>query len=339
MSRLTPATGLIIAASVLVAAGLAVYESQQVQEWFDTTRRKVVQAFQPRSGEKDELHREEDDLTAAVAVEAARRKRDELMARNQLELMQRHSKRRPSKRASANFDDFLQGDGEGAYTLQNTAVETKADTDGLRRRRGSTYGEPTGAAEGNPFINGRATQVVFDRDDSTAPLAVPEKERMSRESSATLAEEPSAVPPVLTPITPLIDTSPQDRNEPLIDITPTASTPTTSPPVGQQSQTSSNSYFPIDAWTGQANPSFYSATSNVHSPLSEEQWHRSATPSVTGSGVDVAEEMSEGEDVVAGRHLDIISDDGGMTTPGSWTEVGSEISEGDFGGSGHSEER
>lgn len=186
------AKGLIIAASVIVAAGIAIYESPQVREWADQTRRKIALAlhhlgddFQPRR-----LSESSDDL------EARRRRREELIRRNRNELIRRAREegisvdldelakigaetaevaaRRSQADRLKTFDHMISGDGR----LREEAKTTGTDfSTGEARIRGTT-GFATGSATAAMLIN------PFD-DNATLPDTVGHTETLSNNSLAS----------------------------------------------------------------------------------------------------------------------------------------------------------
>jgi hypothetical protein len=79
--------GIIIAASVIVAAGIAIYESDQIRVWLDENRRRIAVALhtlgdgiQPTPQTEDEMRRTQD---------ANRRRRMDIVRRNRLALIRR----------------------------------------------------------------------------------------------------------------------------------------------------------------------------------------------------------------------------------------------------------
>jgi hypothetical protein len=102
---------------------------------------------------------------------------------------------------------------------------------------------------------------------------------------------------------------------------------------GQDGRTGADAYASIQAWAhNSSNTGFYSPLPETpQAPLSDPEVisQGQLTPadsvSMVGSGVDVAnDDISATE----GRDYDVMSEsDGGMNTPGSWSEVGSVISE------------
>lgn len=85
----------------------------------------------------------------------------------------------------------------------------------------------------------------------------------------------------------------------------------------------------MNEWADTTSPSFYSDVSVVgdhnHNATGAASHGRPDAPSLAGSGEEVGPASSMDGD------LDVMSDFGGISTPGTWTEVGSEVSEGDHG--------
>lgn len=79
--------GLIIAASVLVAAGIAFYENPQVRQWVDQSRRKIAIALYSLG---DEIQPERSNSQSQrQSEEQRRRRREEIARRNRRELIRR----------------------------------------------------------------------------------------------------------------------------------------------------------------------------------------------------------------------------------------------------------
>lgn len=112
---LAKSLGIIIAASVLVAAGIAIYESPQVRQWVDQSRRKIAVA----------LHSLGDDIQPS---DHEQRKREELVRRNRNEFIRRAREEgvavdldelarigtedvRAATRRGQTFDDLVGSDG------------------------------------------------------------------------------------------------------------------------------------------------------------------------------------------------------------------------------------
>ncbi|KAF1949509.1 hypothetical protein CC80DRAFT_497405 [Byssothecium circinans] len=207
-------TGIIIAASIVVAAGIAIYESPQVRQWVEQSRRKIAVALhslgddiQPRRQSETEGDFEE------RKKEAARQRRNELVrkareegvavdldelariGREEVELEERQRRggeRRKRNASQRSFDDLVGSNGmlKDAHAVTTTGTETKDS--GLRNRGAGAASFAAGAAlaaAGNPFSD---DHILFDRDEDEAPspqpftYAEPEPVSVSRESSATI---------------------------------------------------------------------------------------------------------------------------------------------------------
>ncbi len=337
---LTSSSGILIAASVLVAAGIAVYEHPQVQEWFEKTRRKIAIAINnigegPRpAGPSDE--------EVAAAVAAARRKRDEILARKRelfvrqlasggaswVELEERETGR-------FNFDDFLNSDGAGAYTLHNTSSDRPQTVDQFLRHRANV-----GVSE--PSVNGEMTetnqtqseaQVLFDAG------SVGEHDTTQHDDEEATDHQPAADPAHEQDDTqPLIQLDPEveSQSSSIVLATPASSYSGHSWPLetSMQQPTSTSTYHSINEWAESTSPTVnvpppYTVLSSGH--LEDETSPAEINDSMHGSLDDYAVEISGDVHDTDAPFSDIISQTSGMHTPATWTEVGSEVSEGDFG--------
>ncbi|KAJ9636744.1 hypothetical protein H2199_007738 [Coniosporium tulheliwenetii] len=112
------AKGLIIAASVLVAAGIAFYENPQVRQWVDQSRRKIAIALYSLG---DELQPERSNSQSQrQSEEHRRRRREEIARRNRRELIRRAQEEGVAvdldelarrSNASRSFDELVGSDG------------------------------------------------------------------------------------------------------------------------------------------------------------------------------------------------------------------------------------
>jgi len=346
------AKGIIIAASIVVAAGIAIYESPQVRAWVDQSRRKIALA----------LHNLGDDIQprrpseSSDAFEERKRWREELIRKNRNELIRRAreegiavdldelakigteniemAERRSRADRSRSFDDMVGSDG----MLKEDAKATGNDMagSGLRKRgaAGFAAGSAAGAAMANPFAD---DNVIFAVDDSEDEAPPPKQftyvEPGTRESSATLE---ASSPPATT--------------APLIDLT------------SDSTEVQSQSQADVD----QAAQSFYSfASSASHTQdIDEEQFstgtltprsersHSIATgASIIGHNADDIAILSMQNDSDHDARSEVFSEGGftdagfseagfselgngdhtGVLTPSSWTDVGSD-DESEWGG-------
>lgn len=220
--------GLIIAASVLVAAGIAIYESPQVRQWVDQSRRKIAIALHSLGDEIQPRRSSE----SSDDFEARKRRREELIRRNRNELIRRareegiavdldelakigredvemaeQRQRRKTNASQRSFDDLVGSDGrlkKEESTAQTTGKESEDANIRRRGMAGFAAGSAAGAATTNPFTDD--AQVLFDHDDEEDEAPSPKPfsyiEPGSRESSATLDHPTSLSSAQLIDLTP-----------------------------------------------------------------------------------------------------------------------------------------
>ena len=346
------AAGLIIAASVLVAAGIAIYENPQVRQWVDQKRRKIAVALhslgddiQPRrpsesSDDFEERKRRREELIRRNRNELIRRAREEGIAVDLDELAKigtedaARAETRSRANRSKSFDDLVGDDG----MLRQGATTTGTDTsnDGLRKRgvAGFAAGAAAAAAMTNPFAD---ENVLFDigGDDDEAPSPNPfiYEEPTARSRSATLE---AVTPPIEAPAepsfsAPLIDLSPESQS---VYLHPETQLPSPSAPM-QTSETEqgAQSFYSFASDSGD-NDDFEEMSAGTLTPRSE----RSGTTGVSvvpSNADDVAimsdadhdarsEVFSEGGFTDAGYSDFELGDRAGVMTPNSWTDVGSD---------------
>ncbi|KAF2122399.1 hypothetical protein BDV96DRAFT_482885, partial [Lophiotrema nucula] len=340
-------SGLIIAASVLVAAGIAIYESPQVRQWVDQSRRKIAIAlhslgdeFQPRRGSESsedfEARRRKEETLRRRRNELIRRAREEGVAVDLDELSrigreEEMVERRPRRQGSGrSFDDLVGSD--GMLRKDNDTAGTTTGTEPANKdlRRRGFVGFAAGAAAANPFADDH--QVRFDHDDDEAPSPMPFKYVESRESSATVQGDILSPSPISPPSAQLIDLTPEPE-------------PTEQAAQSFYSFTSEDSHAPVlvDEDSEAENISTGTLT-----PRSERSFFTNASV-VPSHADDIAilstqsdddhdarsEAFSEGGFTDAG-FSEIGSDAGhdsnlGVMTPSSWTDVGSD-DESEWGG-------
>lgn len=265
------AKGLIIAASVLVAAGIAIYESPQVRQWVDQSRRKIAIALHSLG---DEIQPQRRASESYHDFESRKNRREEIIRRNRNELIRRAreegvavdldelakigsenmemAERRSRADRTKSFDDMVGSD--GMLRQDAKATGQHVSNSGLRKRgaAGFAAGSAAAAAMANPFSD---DQVLFDDDDEDeAPSPKPFNyiEPGTRESSATIEADP---------------VSPPATAAQLIDLTPEALHP---PPENQQLASLTH----LEASeTDQAAQSFYSFTSSASHPDDHSTTH------------------------------------------------------------------
>ncbi|KAF5853416.1 hypothetical protein GGP41_001954 [Bipolaris sorokiniana] len=258
-------SGLIIAASVIVAAGIAIYESPQVRQWADQTRRKIAIALhnlgddiQPRrpsetSDDFEERKRRREELVRRNRNELIRRAREEGIAVDLDELAKIGAEtaevaaQRSRADRTKSFDDMVGNDG----TLKDKANTTGTDSakGDIRKRgvAGFAAGSAAAAVLANPFDDD-ATLLDNDHHDEIPSTTT---QADTRESSATVQPDTASTPAAAT----------------LVDLTPTPDVPS-SPAQPQADE------------ADQTAQSFYSITSST-SPLAEP---RPSSPSHLSTG-------------------------------------------------------
>ncbi|KAI1657542.1 hypothetical protein F4813DRAFT_360352 [Daldinia decipiens] len=255
------------------------------------------------------------------------------------------SRRRPSTRGSS-FDDFMQQDNaaeKGAFVFQSGSEPQ--NTDGLLRRRGEGARGLAQSVYTNPFTDehGIDEHIAFENS-----LVDPEKDEM--ESDIYSASTQLGVKSETSELA-ILSPTPTDVIPPLISIE--NQTPATQAQPAQTSERElgpdefmtagqddrNDAYSSIQAWAHDASTaSFYSPLPvSPAAPLSDAEFLSEGvlTPtdsaSLAGSGEDVGDDAVSARSWTEGRHYDVMSDDEGMMTPASWTEVGSVVSESDAG--------
>jgi hypothetical protein len=309
--------------SVLVAAGIAVYESPQFRRWVDQSRRKIAIALynlgdeiHPREPVSQDISMTED--AGEAAIERRRQAREEIAQRREF----MHSRRdTQSSSAAVSFDALVDQEGRlrseeegvtrGVVDDKSTAQSTALDTSNSAwlHKRG---GPPQPEALTNARLEAqREMMEAMERD--RLHLDIP-------------SETPSHHP-----------------SESLIDLTPTSEFPEVNQesltPSSRQGQVVHSEYFSIASLPSSTHSSnvdvgqseyFYShpnrsedrSSADMSHPTDPFQDHDlSAASSVAGSLEHIHDEISsDGTLSEWGQATD------GALTPASWSEVGSVIS-------------
>ena len=285
--------------------------------------------------------------------ESKRRQREELMYWNAVHLEKQAKERklrgeseekRPANGSrGSSFDDFLQEDQtaeKGTY-VYNTGADVHEAEDGLRQRgvrglnKGSVYANPFADEHNIGMDEQRAIDVSLmspETSEAEDLYCASPPPMQSRETTATMEGQ-------------LVDTS-----EAVPD--PPVSYPTTedlheSLNFTNMTSREDSAFASIHAWAD-ANQSFYSplpATPQPQetAPVPSSPLFSDPPESVTGdiTPTDSLSVADSGENVWAPRsgatsEADVMSVGGdGISTPGSWTEVGSVVSENDVGTEDH----
>lgn len=370
--------GIIVSISLLLAAGLAVYEHPQIKQWVDESRRKIAFALHnigddlhPSTSQRRDYFQDastsEDD--SPEAVERRRKARQEILERGRMIEERRRSQQAKSTK-SRSFDDIVDEGGNlkpDATQGTSTAAENHTEQLGLRNRNTEAQGAALGSAFANPFtdeayhgdfpaaIAPAQTFSQRSRSSSTATLPAspvpPPKESLNPFSSPSelLPQNPPPVPPkepLNSPPSEYTSQKPQPRllidtddisnhpSEALVDLTPTTSASSIAndlSEIDQQSHPSNHSqsnFWSVHEWAENS-----SAPAHFYTPPRSEaaadDHHEDRVESRTISGDERSETGSAERVSRVGSmsDMDFVSEVGGISTPGSWTEVGSQVSE------------
>lgn len=320
--------GILISLSVLIAAGLAVYENPQVRQWVDTSRRKIAIALHSLGdeiGPPPSRNSSPDPSTrpdhSPEAEERRRRAREEILERGKALQEKRNLRKSSSSDKSQSFDGLVDKNGtliSDKGEASTTAAETKPQTEDqeLRKRNGENKASALGSILANPFADEMQVESSLGTEDSPSPSTV---HSSTHTLPISLAHDsiyhPS--PPALAIDTEVISNHP---SEALLDLTPTTS-----------ASSAAHAGLP---------DSFISVATN-RNPWSVHEWAENTSTSFLYStqseGTGTGHEESGFATPASGEHLsrvgsdtnsDVWSEDGTRTgTPGSWTEVGSVVSE------------
>lgn len=326
------AKGLIIAASVLVAAGIAVYEHPQVQEWVERTRRKIVIAIN-NLGEPPRPAGRPTEEEVVAAVEAARRKRDEILAKNRDVFVRllpgRTSSHELQEKTPADdmqstfdFDAFLNGDGEGCYTLGNTSSACTAPNDQSVRHRTNAV---TASPELDEKQEKRDSEVLFDATAVAAESTDRQDEKMSDDTQGT-SHAPAAADDETQPLIHL-DPEMESQSSSVVLATPPHSDSGHSTDIDQSMSQEASRYFSINEWAESTSPTSHGPPPHAVHSSEAPAGHPAMSDTAEDYPVDVSGDIHDSDTPFS----DIISQTSGMHTPATWTEVGSDVSEGDVG--------
>ncbi|KAJ5351479.1 hypothetical protein N7452_000453 [Penicillium brevicompactum] len=310
------AKGLIIGVSVLVAAGIAVYESPQFQQWVTTSRRKIALALHNLGDEiqpRDIPLREDISMTeepGEIAEERRRIARAEIMRRGVIIESRRESLHPHQPRDS--FDALVDKDGN-LRDLKAHDGDTQFSQDSVAR---STGIEPV-----NSGLVHRGGRLIDD--DTPASTSVAKDPLHIQTTSPTLQNRDLQL---LTQFTPTSDDA--DENPFFDPLSPNS-------PI----ESSGSSHTEDHEEVYYAHPDGLSSLNNNNNVLVEldgfgqgnvrSHHHTSSASSTNGSFSHVGGSDDGTSD---GTLSDLgVRSVGGVATPASWSEVGSVISNEDAG--------
>jgi len=372
----------IAAATVVVAAAVAIYQDPEVRRRTDELRRRIAIALrslgdgldpnrnsQPRFNRPEDAHGFYESHTVDADEETRRRQREELLYWNALRESQ-HSERQPSSPHGSTFDDFLKPDstGDRGTFVYNTGANVWDDSNNIRRRGGNAEGVRglNAGMVSNPFSDEMGIELDEQPRSEEANLLAPgQDEIMSdvynatpRLNAATPVQQPVPITPLSNPAVPnvLFDFESESQTvddshteyDTVADVEQNSNgrqTPTdarsstlerelaedeymTASGDDDEEDERTAAYASIQAWAqNSTNNGFYSPLPvTPTAPMSEAEFISEGhlTPTDSVSVVDVGYDAASSR----GGDYDVLSDsDEGIATPGSWSEVGSVISE------------
>lgn len=253
--------------------------------------------------------------------------------------------RRRSKQAATgkakSFDDLVDKDGalkidkiEGT-TATSSAAEAQPNESGLRHRHTESRVAALGSAYADPFADEMGVPIMDappspqeQKPNSTSRSSTPTHPASSG-SPPTLRDSPASppVPPKPAAYQPqrlLIDTDELSNHpsEQLLDLTPTTSASSAAADLAELNddlQPSRSNFWSVDEWAQNSAPAFYSPPQSEAAGGIEERIESHTDGSHAGTGEHASQVGSE--------NMDFMSDDEAqVSTPGSWTEVGSHVS-------------
>ena len=244
---------------------------------------------------------------------------------------ERRNSRQAAKGKAKSFDDMVDKDGSLKVEEAATSSVAKAQPEGsaLRHRHteskvaalGSTYADPFADEMGVPVADARFSPQE-EKPDPMSRSSTPTRP-ISSASPPPLRDSPASppVPPKPAAYQPkrlLIDTDEASNHpsEQLVDLTPTTSASSAAvdlAELNEYSQPSRSNYWSVNEWAQNNAPAFYSP------PISERMENRT-----DGSHAETGEHASQ----IGSEDMDVMSDDDPrISTPSSWTEVGSQVSD------------
>ncbi|KAJ5987135.1 hypothetical protein N7451_011500 [Penicillium sp. IBT 35674x] len=305
------AKGIMVTVTVLVAAGVAVYQSPQFQDWLNNSRRKIAVALhslgdeiQPRRNASPT--RDDISMTEEAGEAAARRRRiarEEILRR--AAVLESHRNSRSSQQPLDSFDTLVEQDGS---LRKQEKIRDQLDVNPVA----SSTGVDTGANQ----YRRRAKPDDIDTNELRAGIA-----------SETASHHPSESELQFTPTS-------ERHGETLFDPfsdSPVRGQSPVSASASESSRTEDNSVFyahPPPAFNTSQQPELI-ADLDDFSHGNQFQHEVSSAPSIAGSFSDIHE-------LADGSSDGTLSDWGapsveGVATPASWSEIGSVISDNDAG--------
>ena len=296
---------------------------------------EVAPQSESRTASPDASTREDED---PEAVERRRKARQEILEMGRMMEERRKSKQAAQGKAKS-FDDLVDKDGTlkpEETTATSSAAEAQPQESGLRNRHTESRAAAQGSAYANPFADETGVPMM---DAPPSPHG-PEPNLNSRSSTPTLPASSTSPmtlrdSPVSPPVPPkpaayrpqrlLIDADEVSNHpsEQLLDLTPTTSASSAAADLAElnkDSRPSRSGYWSVNEWAQNSAPAFYSPPQSEAASIIEARMENHIEKSRAGT--------DEHADQFGSEDMDVMSEDEvRVSTPGSWTEVGSQVSE------------
>lgn len=264
--------GLIFSLTILIAAGLAVYDNPQVRQWVDSSRRKIALALHslgdeigPNSNSREsapDASTREDE--GPEAVERRRKARQEILERARTLEEKRRARQETARERLRSFDTLV--DKEGALiderevaNTTSTEIQSTFNEQDLRKRNTESNAAALGSAFANPFTDELHTDVNRGQEMVSSGASICSHTPTLHESQVNRNTASSPQPQLLTDT----DEISNHPSEALVDLTPTTST---SSAVHAEIPDHSNRNSPpqnpwsVREWAESTAPAFYSPT-------------------------------------------------------------------------------
>lgn len=249
---------------------------------------------------------------------------------------ERRRSKQAAKGKAKSFDDLVDKDGALKVeepTAVSSAADAKPEESGLRHRNTESGAATRGSAHADPFeIGVQAIDATQEQMSDPVSRSGTPTHPTSSASPPTLRDSPASppVPPkpaAYQPLRLLIDVEEISNHpsEQLLDLTPTTSASSAAADLAELNDASRpprTNYWSVNEWAQNGAPAFYSPPQSEAAGIIDERTENCTDVSHAGTGEHASQVGSEDMD------MDVLSDDEAMiSTPLSWTEVGSQVSE------------
>ncbi|KAI9831769.1 MAG: hypothetical protein M1819_004666 [Sarea resinae] len=331
--------GIIIAASIVVAAGIAVYENPHVREWVNNSRRKIAVALHNLGDEINPRLSPTQESSQPTAAGGGRSRNAPPPPPPPRRERGDWAEKQDDVTSKPGFDALLKEDGslKDEHAVRTTGTDDGDDEGLLRRRMDGVRGLNRGSVINSSFLDEDDSQVLLDKtlvgangDEWLAEQGA----RTPRQSfgASSTSDRPFQSSPWTDTKSPTSSTLLDNEQEPLVQLATDADSsqnplqPETLPPHALAPEDWS-----MSDWEGSTTASNYASvhedqsSDGMSTPPAEDNSSPAASPATLSAGSsnhghdDAASLVSFGDD----------SDVGGVGTPESWSEIGSVVSEDD----------